>query len=91
MKALSWSLAVSALVIIPLLIGTWVKSSNAKGEEEEKTLMDFTPKNRAQLVIDDYGITVIGFCWQDRPFLVTSKTGMGGDGLQLLKVEGWCQ
>jgi hypothetical protein len=88
MKALSWSLAVAALVIIPLLVGTWVKSSNAK---EEEPIMDFTPKNRAQVVIDDYGIKVIGFCWQDRPFLVALKTGMGGDGLQLLKVEGWCQ
>jgi hypothetical protein len=89
MKALSWSLALAALVIIPLLIGTWGKSSNAKKEE---TIMDFTPKNRAQVVIDDQGILVIGFCWQDRPFLVaTHNTFAGGGGLQLLKVEGWCQ
>jgi hypothetical protein len=97
MKALFITLGLVALILTPLFVSTCKDSTKKKNERAEaeaaaaETTMDFTPKNRAQMIIDDYGIKVIGFCWQDRPFLVASKTGFGGDGLQLLRVEGWCQ
>jgi hypothetical protein len=54
--------------------------------------MDFTDKTKAQVVLDEQGIKVIGFCWQERPFLVAAQSGFGeGGGLQLLRVEGWCE
>jgi hypothetical protein len=93
MKALFITLGLVALILTPLFVSTCKDSIKKKREqtaaeaEAAETTMDFTPKNRAQMIIDDYGIKVIGFCWQDRPFLVSSN----GDGLQLLRVEGWCQ
>jgi len=98
MKALFITLGLVALILTPLFVSTCKDSIRKKREqaaaeaEAAETTMDFTPKNRAQVVIDDQGILVIGFCWQDRPFLVaTHNTFAGGGGLQLLRVEGWCQ
>lgn len=59
---------------------------------DAKATMDFTDNVKAQTVVDEKGIRVIGFCWQERPFLVATQTGWpGGGGLQLLRVEGWCE
>lgn len=99
MKALFWTFGLVGLILIPVLVSMCQDSAKKKKAREEAetaaevgTTMDFTPKNRTQVVIDDQGILVIGFCWQDRPFLVaTHNTFAGGGGLQLLRVEGWCQ
>jgi hypothetical protein len=96
---IAWLIMLSIIsVVFVLFVMTLVRGCSKKEAPvpvlvEQSDNMDFTITDtvRAQTVIDTQGIVVIGFCWQDRPFLVASKTGFGGDGLQLLRVEGWCQ
>lgn len=85
-------LILCGIVGIGLFIGTSCSKKKA-AEAEAKAEMDFTVSDttKKQIIIDEKGVMVMGFCWQDRPFLIATQKGFGGgDGLQLLRIDGWC-